>query len=496
MTTFYDAVAYPSFAFPLTHPGNFAAMAILHGHNPAPVANCRVLEIGCGEGANLIPMAYAIPDARFTGFDLARLPIERGQQRIVELGLTNIRLFEADILNIGPELGQFDYIVAHGIYAWVPEPVRNRLIALCAELLAPNGVAFFSYNALPGCHIRRIVRDAMLFRSEGIADPNERAATGVEFLQFLHKARGVDDAYSRLLLGQYEYLSERDPHATIHDEIGESYHPVTFLDFVGHARAHGLDYLSEAALPPPGDPGYRSEVQAVLEEIAGPDPLRQEQALDYVRARIFRETLITHAETDSGSGRILDPNPAHLPHLLFASAAISSPGEAAGATRFTLSSGARTDINHLAAVAVLCALEAAWPLALNLDELCRQTAGSGFTPDETGLRLILRLVISQLVELRAWNVPAVRVISTHPRVSACARQEGRIHARTSTLLHTTVALENPRFRALLGLLDGTRDRKTLADALQAAFPGEPRDGLEQGIESGLQFLLRAGLLEA
>jgi SAM-dependent methyltransferase len=495
MTTTYDAVAYPGFAFPRTHPSNLAAMAILHGHSPAPVANCRVLEIGCGEGANLIPMAYAIPGAQFTGFDIARLPIERGQQRVAELGLANIRLFEGDILNVGRELGEFDYILAHGIYAWVPEPVRNRLMALCAELLAPNGVAFLSYNALPGCHMRRIVRDAMFFRMEGIADPDQRVTTGVDFLQFLHKVRGADDAYSKLLLGQYEYLSKREPYATIHDELSEFYHPVTFLDFVGHARSHGLDYLSEAALPPPGDPGYRSEVQAALEETAGPDPLRQEQALDYVRARIFRETLITHAVPDSGAERIFDPNPAHLPHLLFASAAISSPSEAAGSTCFTLSSGPRTDINHPTAVAVLCALEAAWPLALSLDELYEQTAGSGFEPDETGLRLILRLVISQLVELRAWNPPAVRVISTHPRVSACARQEGRVHARTSTLIHTTVALENPRFRALLGLLDGTRDREALAGALQVAFPDEPRAELEKGIESGLQFLVRAGMLE-
>jgi SAM-dependent methyltransferase len=496
MTNSYDAVAYPGFAFPHTHPSNLAAMAILHGHCPAPVDHCHVLEIGCGEGANLIPMAYAIRGAQFTGFDIARLPIERGQQRVAELGLANIRLFEGDILNVGRELGEFDYILAHGIYAWVPEPVRNRLMALCAELLASNGVAFLSYNALPGCHMRRIARDAMLFRTEGITNSDERVTCGVEFLQFLHKARGADDAYSKLLLGQYEYLSEREPHTTARDELGEFYHPVSFLDFVGHARSRGLDYLCESALPPPGDPAYQPEVQAALEETAGPDPLRQEQALDYIRARIFRETLLTHAAADSGSGRILDPNPAHLPRLLFASAAVSSPGEAVSSTRFTLSSGAHTDIQHPAAVAVLRALETAWPLALSFDELCQQTAGSAFSPDETGLRLILRLVISQLVELRAWNAPAVRMISTHPRASACARQEGLMHARASSLIHTTVLLENPHLRMLLGLLDGTRDRNALANALHAAFPDELHAELEQGIESSLQFLARTGVLEA
>ncbi len=419
MANSYDEVAYPGYAFPRSHPGNLAAMAILHGHSPAPVASCRVLEVGCSEGANIIPMAYAMPGAHFTGFDLAAMPIERGQQRIRELGLGNIHLFQGDILGVGAELGQFDYIIAHGVYSWVPEPVREHLITLCAQILAPNGVIFVSYNALPGCHLRRIVRDAMFFRTEGITDPDERVAAGVEFIDFLHKARGMDDAYSRFLQTQFEMLSTREPHATAHDELSDLYHPVTFLDFVGHARASGLDYLCEAVLPSPGDPVYRSKVQAALEETAGPDPLRQEQALDYVRGRVFRETLLTHA----GPERILDPNPAHLPHLLFASDTVSSPGEARNSIRFTLPKGTHTDIQHPAAIAVLRALEAAWPLALSLDELRQQTAGSAFIPDDDGLRLILRLVISQLVQLRCLEpARSSRCFQSSP--SLCQRAPG------------------------------------------------------------------------
>src|SRR5579875_2980319 len=98
-------------------------MAALHGLSPAPIESCRVLEIGCSEGGNLIPMAYAIPGAEFTGFDLAGQPIARGQERIRALGLGNIRLFQADLVtaDTGPDrggLGDFDYIVAHGLYSW------------------------------------------------------------------------------------------------------------------------------------------------------------------------------------------------------------------------------------------------------------------------------------------------------------------------------------------------------------------------------------------
>src|SRR5271166_2426101 len=100
----YDAVAYPSFPYPDTHPDRLAAMVILHGLSPAPVERCRVLEIACNEGANLIPMAYAIRGSEFVGFDLARLPIERGQAGIRELALTNVCACSLSFAEIEPAL--------------------------------------------------------------------------------------------------------------------------------------------------------------------------------------------------------------------------------------------------------------------------------------------------------------------------------------------------------------------------------------------------------
>src|ERR1700744_2201791 len=135
MQDIYDHAGYPGFVYADTHPDQLAVMALLYGFGPAPGGGCRVLEIACNEGANLIPMAYAIPGGNFVGFDLAPECIARGQQRIRELGLSNIRLFQADMLDVGAELGEFDYIIAHGFYAWVPEPVRDRLLAFCGKHL-------------------------------------------------------------------------------------------------------------------------------------------------------------------------------------------------------------------------------------------------------------------------------------------------------------------------------------------------------------------------
>ena len=82
MPTPYDELPYPGSAFAQTHPDRLATLATLFGMTPAPVERCRVLELGCGDGGNLIPMAFALPESRFTGVDLATTAIARGQQLI------------------------------------------------------------------------------------------------------------------------------------------------------------------------------------------------------------------------------------------------------------------------------------------------------------------------------------------------------------------------------------------------------------------------------
>src|SRR6478752_5451128 len=113
----------------------------------SPVPSCRVLELGCGDGGNLIPMAYFLPSSRFLGVDLAKTAIDEGHRAIAGLNLGNIDLQCRDFGTLDRNAGEFDYIVAHGLYSWIPPDVRDRLMALCRELLAPQGIVHISYNA-------------------------------------------------------------------------------------------------------------------------------------------------------------------------------------------------------------------------------------------------------------------------------------------------------------------------------------------------------------
>jgi SAM-dependent methyltransferase len=157
--TTYDQVPYESHPFAQTHPDRLATVATLLGMAPTPVEHCRVLELGCASGGNLIPMAAGLPESTFTGIDLSQSAIVAGQAMVASLQLTNIDLRHASILEADGELGIFDYIICHGVYSWVPPEVQDRILEICARNLAPNGVAYVSYNTYPGWHARGTIRE-------------------------------------------------------------------------------------------------------------------------------------------------------------------------------------------------------------------------------------------------------------------------------------------------------------------------------------------------
>src|SRR6478736_4500741 len=94
--TLYDEIPYTSFPHSPSHPDQLATVAFLHGLEPPAVANCRVLELGCGAGANLLGMAYGLPGARLIGLDLAPSAIVEASSHARALGLNNVEFDVAD----------------------------------------------------------------------------------------------------------------------------------------------------------------------------------------------------------------------------------------------------------------------------------------------------------------------------------------------------------------------------------------------------------------
>jgi methyltransferase-like protein/trans-aconitate methyltransferase len=521
--TSYDAVPYPGRAFPQAHPNRLATMATLFGMKPAPVERCRVLELGCGDGANLIPMAFGLPHSEFIGIDLAARAITKGQAFVEALGLRNIHLRQLDLVDVTPELGIFDYIIAHGLYSWVPLPVQDKILAICRAHLAPHGVAFVSYNIYPGYHLQGLVRDLMRFHVRMLEDPEERVTQALAFLGFLAESQDEPDTYRTVLKQRLDDLLERPRNSVYHDELAETNLPVYFHQFMAHAGRHGLQFLSESTFSTMQDRAFPERVRQILGAVAHGDILLKEQYLDFLKCRKFRQTLLCHQ--DVSLNRAVTPEV--VMGFFAASPAspvspqpdIRSPAE----EEFRGPFGAAMSTAHPFAKAVIMQLVESWPRLLAFDELLASSRAAlgpeapagkdGSGGDAFGLaNILLATFAAGLVELHVHVPEFVTEISERPVASPLARWQARESTMVTNLRHASIELEGHLVRHLLLLLDGTRDRDAILRDLAAAAAadpaalqeasGLPNDGgdlaqvLAGGLEANLQRVARLALLVA
>ena len=474
MSNLYDEVVYPNPPFASTQPNRLAAAAALFGRGYAPPGAGRVLEIGCGDGGNLIPLAAAWPGSEFFGFDLAAGCIARGRATVEALGLTNIRL-EALDLTQARDLGEYDYVIAHGLYAWVPELVRDALMALVGRVLSPRGVAFISYNTLPGCRIRQTMRDLLLARLQGVEEPSARIAGALAFLRLILDTYDEKDPGENAIRRQAQRMLDRAPEVIFHDELGDTYAPVLVRDFAAHARAHGLQFLCEAEpnrIEPtvPDTPAAR----AMMAEAEG-DVIRLEQYADLLNLQTFRQSLL--CRDDGAVERSLDPDRLRALHL----AADLQPHPEGG---WRSAAGARLQTQDPRARVLFERLAEIWPAAAPLSEV-----------DADLYPQLLRLHLARVGELYAAPRPRLGPPGERPRVWAVARLQLESGAtKLTTLVHNHLDVTDPEGLYFLSLLDGARTRDEIAAAM-AERVGAPAEAVAAGLDGHLRRLARAGLLD-
>jgi methyltransferase-like protein/2-polyprenyl-3-methyl-5-hydroxy-6-metoxy-1,4-benzoquinol methylase len=525
----YDEVLYAGYPFPQTHPDRLATLASLFGLNPAPVSNCRVLELGCGDGANLVPMAFGLPQSRFIGIDLAARSIALGQAKVAELKLENIDLRCCDIMAVDGALGEFDYIIAHGVYSWVAGAVRDRLLAVCREHLAPEGVAYVSYNAYPGYHLRDLVREMMAFHIRDISEPQERIKQALALLKFLlmkfpTESEAQADLYGALLKEELERMSNyRRREQIYHDELEPANTPVYFHQFIAHAAEHGLQYLAEADFFDMQDHVFPSRVRDILGQFSAEHLILKEQYLDFLKCRTFRQTLLCR------QGLQIDRslNPERLATFYLESVAQpASPQpdlQPKVVEEFRGPKGAMLQTDHPLAKAALLRLSEVSPCSLHFNELLAEARSrigphsSGTEPvmnDEarTAAEILLEAYRSGLVQLHVHAPGFVLESGERPVVSRLARWQAGQGPVVTTLLHTSIEVRDTIGLQMLRLLDGTHDRAALCDELldfvqqygpfkgpdgvPVSDPQEIRRILTGEIEQNLRKIARMGLLEA
>lgn len=470
--TAYDEVSYPGWPYPLSHPDHLAMLARLFGMAPADPARCRVLELGCGDGANLFPIALAWPQARVVGIDLAESAIARGRRAVEATGLGNLDLRCGDLASLPDDLGEFDYVIAHGVYSWVPEAVRRALLAACRRHLAPQGVAFVSYNVLPGGHLRRMLREMLLMHVEGIDAPQERCAAAREFLAWVSMAQPEAPAGAgrSALAQEAERLSKRPDSSLFHDDLSDEFHLCYFRDFCAEADAHGLQFLAEAEFFEMQDQDLPKAARERLDAFA-PDLVAREQYLDFLKERRFRQTLLCRADVELRSEIRGDA----IWELSLSSAAQPEGREVDPLSReeqhYRSRRGNLFSTNQPLLKTALALLRREWPRAMAAEELlqvatagCSQPAG----PEQRNLlaNLALACFASGSLDLHARQAPFARWPGARPTASPLARLQAQGGRSVTNLLGATVELDDPLAARLLPLLDGSRDRAALLAAIR------------------------------
>jgi SAM-dependent methyltransferase len=505
-------MVYFGHAFGQTHPDRLATIASLHGMEPAPVPACRVLELGCADGGNLIPMAYQWPDSEFVGIDLSERAISKAGAAAAGLGLRNIKLLRLDILEIGAELGRFDYIIAHGVYSWVPPHVRAKMMAVFRQNLAPAGVAYVSYNAYPGSHLRDMAREMMLFHVRAIADPQTRVDQARALLQRLAEASNQKELYGFLLHDQWERVRKAPDQRLYHDDLDEGARAFFLYQVVEEAARHGLQYLSDASLSLPNLDIEPEPVASMISQIPEDDAMRREQYLDFIKGRSFRATLLCHKE--ARLQRRIAPQCIQNYHIAAHSVPVGKdidPGET-GIAEFKTDEGGTISTDHGLSKAALLHLAAAWPQAVRFPELVESAyaligaaaipAGTERQADIEALMTILfRMVGAGAVELHLYPPRLTTAIGERPKASLLARKQATEGPMITNLRHTAVLIEDEIVRRFLGLVDGTRSLDQIVCDLNAAAPAGGRESdrpqiTREEVERNLAIMARLGLLIA
>ena len=464
----YDQVTYPNFVHAQTHPNRLATMARAYGLRTAPVERCRVLEVGCGSGTNLLAMACALPESRFVGIDLAENHIRFGREAVSALGAENLELICADLLTADlSDLGEFDYIIAHGFFSWVPGAVRKRFLEICRERLAENGVAFVSYNAFPGCHLRLMMREMMLYHTENVEAPAAKVEQSLALLGFLKDAAFEREIYAKILQNEFEKTVERRAEIIIHDDLGGINQPFYFHEFMDEAEAFDLEFLSEAEYFHDKFTSFSREAVALLERFGDEQVVRREQYLDFLKNRRFRQTLL--CRKGAGAARRVREDFFDALGIVCDMRPESENPDFAPQTieRFVKAGKDGVTIDHPLTKAALFHLCEIFPQSARFDELVPAAEElvkkqmPDFAATETDREILkdilLKIFGSEMVNFFVYEPEVTGAVSDRPKTDPFVRWQARTGSETVfSRRHRTKKIEDDLVRTLLALADGER----------------------------------------
>lgn len=376
-----------------------ACLPIPTGDDPV-----HLLELGCGYGYTAMALAASNPSWSVTAVDFNPLHIASARAWAADAGLTNITFIEADlarwedhpVLRAIPEM---DYVTMHGVWTWVPKPVRDGIVRLLAQKVTAGGAVQLSYNSVPGW--TDMLAAARLVRAVGnrtTGHSGQGAQAGFAMLKDLIAAKarlfesrpGVAETVTMM-----EGLS---PAYLAHEFMNEAWAPTHMIDVAEALADAKLDFVGESDLSDNFPRLILTEPQQAL--VAGqPDPLLRQMMREMCAPRPIRQDVyVRGARTGTEVER--------MEALLDLTVALTAPPASLVTQAVTASGTVRLDLSFLrpamerlrqgpAKVAELAALPGVAGAGVSVGELVaclsaanmiEPTARPGTEPSPTAMR--------------------------------------------------------------------------------------------------------------
>lgn len=499
ITENYDKRVYTSNAFSFSSPGHVRAAAHLYGLDSIPLKMARVLELGCAGGGNLLPFAVSFPQAQVVGIDLSSVQVEQGQRVIKSLGINNLQLHTMSLTDITPEFGQFDYIIAHGVFSWVPHEVREAILRILRYNLSPNGIGYISYNTYPGWKAGDIVRDAMLMHSHDAGSDDDRLDSAKAVLNLLSDGIAASNPLAPSLRGAVAQLRTQSDYYVAHEYLETFNNPCYLLEFVSLADQHDLTHVGDAEphLEMAATYGQNAQLNHSLIALGKPRELRQ-QYLDFAVGRNFRKSMVVHKER--ADQVLTSPDLERFPDLRWAGHFTKvEPAQNApdGIVSFRNQKNQPLNTREAVVIALLETLTQAWPASLDFSTLLARVRPSlPQADDDATVRKTVLQALQTLFRLNSLRY----TLETSPYDGADAETAASPSGTTGLAKHEAPALipgaadifrerQDPLFGIsmynlwhdstnlqlkeaeafLLPYIDGTHSRRQLATLLRDAL---------------------------
>ena len=368
-----------------------------------------------------------------------------------------------------------------------------------------------------------MLRDMMLYHARKFDDAKERIAQARALIQWLGDfVRTEDNPYGMLLKSELEQMERWQDNYFRHDSLEEINEPLYFHQFMERAEGHGLQYLAEAEFPSMLTSNFEAPMAEALERL-GRDIIEMEQYTDFVRNRMFRQTLLCHRKVKLN--RALGPWTA----IDFRIAASLRPLDSEsdphlnGAQIFAGINDSRISIAEAVVKNALVVLGESWPATIPCRDLLRKV-GTVPARQETAEELepsdpdadrtvlgsaLLALYAKGLCEFQVQPEQFVTTPGERPRVCELARLQASRGKDLTNRRHERLHLDHFD-RQVVSLLDGQHDRTELVEELtnlakdrvlnitanerNIIDPQEVREIMRDALEDALRRLARLAIL--